>query len=49
MTPFAGAPSLAVRILGSTDDPDLTRARRHAQLRALARRRRRTARVLTRY
>ena len=39
MTPFAGAPSLAVRVLGQTDDPQLTRARTHAQKRARARRR----------
>ena len=39
MTPFAAAPSLAVRILGQTDDPQLTRARRHARQRAQARKR----------
>jgi hypothetical protein len=39
MTPFAGAPSLAVRILGQTDDPQLTRARLHARQRARARKR----------
>ncbi len=37
MTPFAGAPSLAVRLLGQADDPQLTRARRHARLRSQAR------------
>lgn len=39
MTPFAGAPSLAVRVLGHTD-PQLDRARRHARLRRRARRQR---------
>jgi hypothetical protein len=37
MTPFAGAPSLAVRILGQTDDPQLTRSRRQARQRSRAR------------
>jgi hypothetical protein len=39
MTPFSAAPSLTVRILGQTDDPRLTRARRHAKQRAAARKR----------
>jgi len=39
MSPFAAAPSLAVRILGHTDDPELTRARHQARLRSRARRR----------
>ncbi|MXG88670.1 hypothetical protein [Nocardioides flavescens] len=53
MTPFVGAPELAPRLLGlaALDTPggsDLAAARRHAQLRAVARRRRRTHRLLTR-
>ncbi len=39
MTPFAGAPSLASRILGQSD-PQVAKARRHARIRAEARRRR---------
>jgi len=43
MTPFAGAPSLAVRLLGEGEDPQLTRSYRHARQRAHARRRAKAA------
>jgi hypothetical protein len=42
MSPFAAAPSLAVRILGQADDPRLTHSRRLARQRARARRAQRT-------